>query len=202
VLALSIIYGQKHIKELKAAKNIADYYGVDHKVLDLTPIFSESDCPLLSHSDKEIKHQSYAEQLKSIGGEGTVDTYVPFRNGLMLSAAASIALSAGASVIYYGAHSDDAAGNAYPDCTEQFIKAMNYAINEGSGKLLNLVAPLSRMNKAQVVKYGMGLDTPFELTWSCYEGNEKPCGTCGTCIDRAKAFELNGICDPALEVRK
>ena len=102
------------------------------------------------------------------------------------------------SVIYYGAHADDAAGNAYPDCSSVFNNAMNTAVYEGSGKQLKLEAPFVNMTKADVVKIGLELKVPYELTWSCYEGGDKPCGQCGTCIDRAKAFELNGINDPAM----
>ena len=114
VIALTVAYGQKHTKEIEAARKTAEYYEVEHLYLDLEPIFRYSDCSLLKHSDREIPHESYAEQLKETDGS-PVSTYVPFRNGLFLSSAASIALSKNCSVIYYGAHADDAAGNAYPD---------------------------------------------------------------------------------------
>lgn len=197
VIALSVSYGQKHTKEVEAAEKIAKYYGVEKIDLDLSLIFKFSDCSLLKGSSQEIPHESYAEQLENTNGS-PVSTYVPFRNGLFLSSAASIALSRECSFIYYGAHSDDAAGNAYPDCSEEFNNAMNTAIYEGSGKQLQIKAPFVGMTKADVVKMGMELQVPYELTWSCYEGGEKPCGKCGTCIDRAKAFEENGIADPAV----
>lgn len=198
VIALNMFYGQKHDKELASAKAVAEYYGVEYREMDMSVVMESSDCPLLKHSTKSIKHQSYGEQLAKMGGEGTVDTYVPFRNGLFLSAATAVAISVGASRVYYGAHADDAAGNAYPDCSQQFADAMNNAIYEGSGKAVRLVAPLIGLNKTQVVKLGLGLRAPYKLTWSCYEGGEKPCGKCGTCIDRAKAFRENGVEDPAI----
>ena len=114
--------------------------------------------------------------------------------------AAAIATSVHAGIVYYGAHADDAAGRAYPDCTPEFEEAMDRAIYEGSGRLVRLYAPLLNWNKAQVVKYGLELKAPYHLTWSCYEGGDTPCGKCGTCIDRAKAFEANGVSDPAMEV--
>lgn len=198
VIALSVSYGQKHTKEIKAAEDIAKFYGIEKTDLDLSLIFKFSDCSLLASSDTEIPHGSYADQLEQT--EGTpVSTYVPFRNGLFLSSAAAIAISRGCSVIYYGAHSDDAAGSAYPDCSEVFNNAMNTAIYEGSGRQLKIEAPFVGMTKADVVKMGLELGVPYELTWSCYEGGEKPCGTCGTCIDRAKAFEMNNINDPAIK---
>ena len=195
VIALSVFYGQKHDKEIQAARKIAEYYGVELKSLDLTAIFADSDCSLLSKNDEAIPEESYAEQLSKTGGK-PVSTYVPFRNGLFLASAASIALSNGCSVIYYGAHSDDAAGNAYPDCSDKFNNAMNEAIFTGSGEQLSIEAPFVSMTKADVVKTGLRLNVPFELTWSCYEGGEKACGVCGTCRDRLRAFRENGLTDP------
>lgn len=198
VVALSVSYGQKHTKEVEAADNIAKHYGVDFIKLDLAEMFKYSNCSLLQHSDKEVPHESYAEQLKETDGS-PVSTYVPFRNGLFIASAASIALSKGCGVILYGAHADDAAGNAYPDCSEMFNNAMNTAVWEGSGHQVKVEAPFVGMNKAGVVKIGLELSVPYELTWSCYEGHDKPCGVCGTCIDRQKAFEENGVTDPLLK---
>lgn len=197
VIALSITYGQKHTKEIEAAKAIVQYYGIEKIDLDLSLIFQFSNCSLLKGSNEDIPHESYAEQLEKTNGS-PVSTYVPFRNGLFISSAAAIALSRKCSVIYYGAHADDAAGNAYPDCSSAFNNAMNTAVYEGSGKQLNIEAPFVNMTKADVVKIGLELNVPYELTWSCYEGGDKPCGKCGTCIDRANAFKSNGIEDPAM----
>ena len=166
VLALSLYYGQKHSRELEAARKIAKHYGVKHKELDLALIFADSDCSLLSGSTEDIPKESYAEQLKKTDGK-PVSTYVPFRNGLFLASAASIALSNGCTEIYYGAHSDDAAGNAYPDCSSDFNDAINRAIYLGSGEELRVVAPFIGMNKAQVIAEGLKLNVPYELTWSC-----------------------------------
>lgn len=198
VVALSVYYGQKHTKEIEAAQNITAYYGVEHISLDLTKIFQYSDCSLLSHSDREVPHESYAEQLEKTDGS-PVSTYVPFRNGLFLSSAASIAISKDCGVIYYGVHADDAAGNAYPDCSDAFHKAMREAISIGSGNQVSIEAPFVNWTKAQVVKKGLELHVPYEYTWSCYEGGDRPCGVCGTCRDRAEAFRLNGVEDPALK---
>lgn len=198
VIALSVYYGQKHDKEITAAKAVAEHYGVKWLTLDLAAIFADSDCTLLKGSSGEIPKQTYAEQLSVSDGK-PVSTYVPFRNGLFLASAASIALSNGCGLIYYGAHSDDAAGNAYPDCSEKFNNAMNEAIFTGSGEQLSIKAPFVSLTKADVVKLGNELGVPFELTWSCYEGGDKPCGVCGTCRDRAAAFEQNGLTDPLMK---
>lgn len=198
VLALSISYGQKHSKEIEAAKAVAQHYSVEQLFLDLGLIFQYSNCSLLQQSTEDIPEESYAEQIEKSGGETPVSTYVPFRNGLFLSAAASIALSRDCEVIYYGAHADDAAGFAYPDCSPVFNNAMNTAIYEGSGHQLRIEAPFVNKNKSDIVALGLRLNVPYELTWSCYEGGNKPCGKCGTCIDRAAAFAANGVTDPAL----
>lgn len=195
VIALSVYYGQKHSREMESSKKIAEYYGVKLITLDLALIFKGSDCSLLADSDKEIPQETYAEQLEKTDGK-PVSTYVPFRNGLFISSSASVALSNGCTVIYYGAHSDDSAGNAYPDCSPEFNEAINRAVFLGSGGQLSVTAPFVNMTKADVVKKGLELKVPYEMTWSCYEGSDKPCGVCGTCRDRIHAFEANGVKDP------
>lgn len=196
VIALSIRYGQKHLKEMLRAAEIAGYMGVRFIHKDIEDIFSLSDCPLLYNSGREMQHKSYGEQIKE---NGKVDTYVPYRNGTILSVAATIATSIFPDEeveIYYGAHADDAAGAAYADCSQEFIKAQTEAIKLGTYNKVTVVAPLAKMNKAQVVAEGLRLKVPYHLTWSCYEGRAKQCGTCGTCIDRKEAFKANGIEDP------
>lgn len=194
----SIFYGQKHSRELESADKIAEYYGVKHYELDLSKILAFSNCSLLKHSNEEIQHKSYAEQIAE-DGEGRVRTYVPFRNGLLLSTATALADSIypGEEVkIFYGAHADDAAGRAYADCSPEFANAMSEAIKIGTYGNISIERPLINLNKAGVVSEGLRLNVPYELTWSCYEGGEKPCGTCGTCIDRKTAFVMNNTIDP------
>lgn len=197
VTALSISYGQKHAREIQSAVAVASHYGVQQQFLDLGQIFAQSNCSLLDHSTEEVPHESYAQQLEHTQGS-PVSTYVPFRNGLFLSSAASVALGLGCSVLYYGAHADDSAGNAYPDCSQEFVDSMRAAIELGTGGELTMEAPFVTWTKAQIVKQGLELGVPYQLTWSCYEGGQRPCGVCGTCIDRTAAFELNGTVDPLL----
>lgn len=200
VAALSVFYGQRHAKEQQCARKVAEYYGVPLYEVDLSSTMQYSNCSLLKQSTEEVVHKSYAEQQAE--KPGTVSTYVPFRNGLMLSAAGALALSLfddGEVELYYGAHADDAAGRAYPDCTPEFVNAMCQALYEGSGRRLMLVAPLLNCNKTEVVATGLKIGVPYKYTWSCYEGGDHPCGKCGTCIDRAQAFYNNGVPDPALQ---
>lgn len=117
----------------------------------------------------------------------------------MLSSVATLAMSIYPNEeveIYLGAHADDSAGRAYADCSEEFTDAMKEAIYIGTYEKVTVKAPLVNMTKADVVKTGLKLKVPYELTWSCYEGGEKQCGTCGTCIDRKNAFKRNGVKDP------
>lgn len=203
VTTVSVFYGQKHSKELDCANDIAVYYGMDHKVLDLSfaGIMDDSKCSLLKSSGQDIPEKSYGEQIKESGNE-IVSTYVPFRNGLLLASVAAFAMSKYPDDevdIYLGAHADDVAGSAYADCSPAFTEAMGKAIELGTYGRVHLKAPLVNLNKAEVVKLGLALGTPYELTWSCYEGGEVPCGKCATCLDRAEAFRANGVPDPAIK---
>lgn len=198
VVTASIYYGQAHKKELLAAKNIAEYYNVRHIERDISSIMQDAKnvCSLMEGSSIKMNDKSYAEQ---IAEDGKPNTEVPMRNGIFLMIAASIAMSIfpnEAVSIIYGAHSDDAAGSAYPDCSHEFADRVDEAIQIGSRNKVHLERPLIDMTKAEVVKLGIGLGVDFSKTWSCYHGGERACGKCGTCIDRLKAFEANGIKDP------
>lgn len=201
VITVSAYYGQKHDIELKCATNVAKYYGVKHMEIDLSKIFAYSNCSLLANSTEEIRHKSYADQIAE-DGEGMVRTYVPFRNGLLLSSVAAIAMSLvedkpdTTANIYLGAHADDAAGEAYADCSPEFTNTMKRAIEIGTYSKVSVRAPFVNMTKADIVGLGLKLKVPYELTHSCYEGERPCCGTCGTCIDRINAFKINGAVDP------
>lgn len=202
VIALSIFYGQKHAIERDSAVWQCNRLGVDLIEADLSQMFKYNldSSALLQGSKMNIIHKSYAEQLADLGGSGTVSAYVPYRNGLFLSFAAAVALQLDCDELFYGAHADDAAGRAYPDCTEAFIMAQAEAILNGTAEKVSLTAPWWMKNKSEIVTTGLELGMTkeeFAHTWSCYEGNEEtgPCGTCGTCIDRIVAFRANGIQD-------
>ena len=198
VTALGVSYGQKHVRELESAQAVAKHYQVAQHMLDLSNALAASTNALMARSSHPIEHESYGQQIQG-REEGPVSTYVPLRNGLMLSAAAAFALSIYPDrrvLLYLGAHADDAAGSAYPDCSAEFVGTMGRAIELGTYGLVSLEAPFVHVNKAAVVKCGLDMQVPYHLTWSCYEGSSKPCGTCGTCIDRIAAFRANGIDDP------
>lgn len=198
VETVSVYYGQRHMKELRCAEMVARHYGIPHHTLDLSNVFKECQCPLLSASKQSIPHKTYAEQI-SESEDGVVPTYVPFRNGLLLSAVTSYAMSLHPNeeiTLFLGNHTDDSAGNAYPDCSVAFSNAITEAIEEGTSHKVHIRTPFKEMAKKDIVALGLRLGTPYKLTWSCYEGGEKACGTCGTCRDRVEAFKANGVHDP------
>lgn len=198
VTALCVTYGQKHSKEMLCSAKIADYYGVDFRIMDLSEIYKDNTSCTLLNGNADMEHKSYVEQQEN-SETGIVNTYVPFRNGLMIAAAAAKAMGIYPDEeieLYLGAHKDDAAGNAYPDCSKKFTDFMYEAVYAGTGGYVKPLAPFVNMTKAEIVQLGLELKVPYEFTWSCYEGNEKQCGTCGTCIDRKEAFRANGVEDP------
>jgi 7-cyano-7-deazaguanine synthase len=192
ILALSLDYGQTHLKELECACWQAEHLGIPWKRLNIQSIFNGIKTPLLT--GQGIPSTTYAEQTN---GKDPVPTYVPYRNGLLLSIAASQAYAAGADYIAYAAHADDALGAAYPDCSQEFIRKQDETIVEGTAqKIKGIIAPFAHMEKHAVVSLGIDMGVDFSHTYSCYRGGEKPCGACGTCLDRIAAFAANDMQDP------
>ena len=171
--------------ELEAARKIAAYYKVPHQILEVSSVFSGSKSSLNAENDIEVSTGDYATQTEA-------NTEVEFRNGIFISILAGIAMQKGASEIYFGAHLDDS-GVIYPDCSPEFIEAMNQAVQLGSGGKVRLTAPFGQVKKQDIVAKGVELGVPYALTYSCYNGVYPPCGKCGTCIDRNKAFLANGL---------
>lgn len=197
VEAVSIDYGQRHIKELKAAAVICEALGITHRIVRFPKYLLAGS--LLTGYREKIPDVSYADL-----PAGVSPTYVPFRNGLLLSAVAALAQAwAGsatnsAATIYIGAHADDAVRDAYPDCSVAFVAAMREAIRIGTYNLISLEAPFVGLEKADVIKRGRDLLVPFEQTWSCYKGEELHCGICPTCRSRREAFKSAGVTDPTV----
>lgn len=194
-LSLSFDYGQRHYQELAAAADIAEHYGVEHLVLCLDPAAFGSSS-LLDATSSVPKGDELAN-------EGIPSTYVPGRNTLFLAYAMGQAELRGASEIHYAAHVDDAAG--YPDCRPSFVEAFQGLLNVASkqsveGQGIRLVAPFLKMTKGEIIRRGQELQSPMEMTWSCYAPQgDAPCGECLACTLRCKAFNSAGIIDPALE---
>lgn len=190
VCAVSVSYGQRHTKELYHAAKIAKFAGVEHQIISMDQIIGKGG---LTNDELEIPKKSYDEL------DGISPTYVPFRNGLMLSALASIAQAdEEAKAVYYGAHAEDAANWAYPDCTPEFIGAMANAIFIGTYQQVRLHTPYMWYHKSEIVAEGVKLGVPYVYTWSCYEGGDYHCGECPTCLSRKEAFAYAGVDDPTV----
>lgn len=203
VEALSIDYGQRHKKEIEYAKKSCAYLGIPHSTLNVKRIV-----PNTMLTDKKIKvpHISY-DKIK-----GVSPTYVPFRNGLMLSVLTSyihgtlvnrekssfglIPQGSSRAALYFGAHAEDAKNWAYPDCTPEFIGSMANAIYIGTYYQVRLHTPLMWEMKSDIIRLGHKLGVKWELTWSCYKGERLHCGKCPTCLSRRQAFKDAGVEDP------
>lgn len=187
-LALSCDYGQRHRRELDSARALAAHYGLRHETADLRALahlLSSS----LTDTSVAVPHGHYtAENMKS--------TVVPNRNMILAAVAAGWAISQKASAVAYAAHSGD--HTIYPDCREEFAQAVDQALRLCDWSEVRLLRPFTGKSKADLVRLGTSLGVPFHLTWSCYEGGDKHCGQCGTCVERIEAFKLAGVSDPTV----
>jgi 7-cyano-7-deazaguanine synthase len=186
-VAVSFDYGSKHNhREIPFAAEHAARLSVRHEVvaLDFVNRLFASD---LLKSGGQIPDGHYeAENMRQ--------TVVPFRNAIMLSIACGVAESAKAAGLVIAAHSGDHA--IYPDCREDFMRAMGAAMKAGTYDHVELLRPFIALNKGEIVKAGLALGVDFARTWSCYKGGARHCGTCGTCVERREAFEQAGVADP------
>jgi len=188
---LTVSYGQKHAREIQSARKIADKLGVKQHYITL-------DLPWLSSSSLVDEKQALPDvSMEEIESHHIPTTYVPGRNLMFLSVAASLLDAVGADALVAGPNAVDFSG--YPDCTPQFFEAVKAAINcgtaRGVGGGVKVFMPLMNLSKTEIVKLGAKLGVPFELTWSCYAGGEKPCGHCDSCKLRARGFAEAGIVD-------
>jgi len=195
VAGINILYGQKHSKENKAAGKIAAHLGLGNfETIELSgELFKNAGSSLIDAAE-EVPQGPYPDNL------GPVSTYVPFRNGNLISIATSYSMKQNAQALYFGAHAEDAQNWAYPDCTPEFLGAMKNAVWVGTYHKVRLITPLEWLTKADIVALGNKIGAPFELTWSCYNGGVKACGQCATCLSRLAAFETNKLKDPVCYV--
>lgn len=191
---LNFDYGQRHGVEMKMASELARLAEAGLKTVKLSLPWGES-----SLLDKNMALPS-GRKPEAIRSSGIPSTYVPARNTVFLSIAASYAETIGADSIFIGAHFEDSSG--YPDCRKRYLEAMDRAIKAGTKrgieKGLSLKFPLIDMKKKEIILLGDSLGVPFKHTWSCYEGAQAPCGKCDSCILREKGFREAGLKDPAV----
>lgn len=182
---LSFNYGQRHVRELESAKLTAQKLGFKHDVIDL-PIGQFFVGSSLT-DDIEVPEGHYA-------AENMRSTVVPNRNAIMLSIAYGIAVCEKADVVACGVHAGD--HYIYPDCRPEFICALQNALQLATDSSVEIFAPFLQISKTDIAKIGIDLGLPYEDTWTCYKGQEKHCGKCGSCIERKESFAENGVKDP------
>ncbi len=189
IIALHFNYGQRtEHKEVECFRKVAaSVHASESYEIDL-PFFEQIGASALT--DKSIDVPT--------GGieEGVPVTYVPFRNGIFLSIAAAVAEKHGAETLYIGVVEEDSSG--YPDCRENYIKQMQYAINLGTRDetRLEIKMPLVALKKSQIVQKSLELNVPLNDTWSCYKSEVLACGVCDSCRLRLKGFKEAGLVDP------
>jgi len=186
---LHINYGQRtEKKELEAFNKISDHFGVKNRlIVDISHLKNIGGSSLTDFSMDVEKGDINRKSIPS--------TYVPFRNGNIVSIAVSWAEVIKASRIFIGVVEEDSSG--YPDCRKSFYDAFNEVLKVGLAYTdLRIETPLIDKSKGEIVKIGLSLGAPFELTWSCYTDNDVACGKCDSCLLRLKGFKEAGIKDP------
>ena len=191
VTALTINYGQRHKRELDAAKAVAAHYKVPHIIMQFPltgfrSALTDESIPVPDRKPEEI-------------GYDIPETYVPARNIVFLSLAAGLAESVDASAVFIGANAIDYSG--YPDCRPEFFQAFEDMLEVGTkrgvlGHPVRIEHPILKKSKAEIVKMGLKLGATLHLTWSCYRGGEKACGHCDSCVRRLKGFKEARSKDP------
>lgn len=198
IYALTLDYGQRHLREIDSARKVAASLGASaHEVLSVD--LSRWGGSALTAGIDIPQDRNSAEMAADIP-----PTYVPARNTVFLSLAMAWAEVLGAQAIYIGVNQLDYSG--YPDCRREYIEAFEQlaalATRAGVlGQKLTIHAPLISLTKAQIIRLGAQLGVDYSLTWSCYLGADRPCGRCDSCVLRAKGFEEAGLPDPALQGR-
>jgi 7-cyano-7-deazaguanine synthase len=187
--ALHISYGQRtEQRERESFERICDRLGIDHRLVVRNEAFRLIGGSALTDDNIAVPESH------EIGSDIPV-TYVPFRNAHFLSVAVSWAEVLDASQIYIGAVEQDSSG--YPDCRPAYYEAFNQVIRTGTKEgCIEVVTPLIAMRKSEIVRLGLDLGAPFDLTWSCYSRDDRACGVCDSCVLRLRAFHEAGAVDP------
>lgn len=183
-LGISFDYGSNHNKrEIAFARLHCERLNIRHIVIDLDFMHRYFKSSLLEGADA-IPEGNYAD-------ENMRSTVVPFRNGIMLAIAAGVAESNGLKYLMIANHGGD--HTIYPDCRPEFISAMSAATKAGTYPGIEVLAPYTNITKGEIALRGKALGVNYAETWSCYKGGDKPCGKCGTCIERREALAYAGI---------
>lgn len=186
---ISVMYGQRHSKEVLLAAQHASALRIQHNIIELATLGQLLRGSCLTDRSVPVPDGHYAEESMKL-------TVVPNRNMIMISIAASIAIAEGYDTVAYASHSGD--HTIYPDCRPPYVKALKEALNLCDWKTVDLWAPFVLKDKAAIVTIGSQLAVPFEITWSCYKGLAAHCGKCGACNERKEAFTKANVPDPTV----
>lgn len=187
---LHVSYGQRtEARERRAFDELADHYGVAKRLVVSIEHLKQIGGSSLTDQDIPVTEANLASR-------EIPTSYVPFRNAHLLSIATSWAEAIGAARIYIGAVAEDSSG--YPDCRPEFYEAFQRAIDVGTRPetRVEIVTPVIHLRKSEIVRRGLELAAPLELTWSCYKAEDKACGRCDSCALRRRAFQDAGVADP------
>jgi len=186
VHGLSFNYGQRHVRELDCARQVCADLGIPHKEIDIRAMSEVMSGSSLT-SDIDVPEGHYEEASMKA-------TVVPNRNMILLSLATGYAVTVGASAVWFGAHGGDHA--IYPDCRPEFVEKMDAVCRVANYEPVGIEAPFIRMDKGEILAEGLKLGLDYGQTWTCYNGRDKACGRCGSCVERLEAFAANGVTDP------
>ncbi|MFH9423954.1 7-cyano-7-deazaguanine synthase QueC [Streptomyces sp. NPDC017056] len=187
--AVTVDYGQRHHREIDAARKIAEHYGAEHHVVDLSGIGVLLEGSALTDSKVSVPSGHYAEETMRT-------TVVPNRNAILANVAVGAAVARRAGVVALGMHAGD--HFIYPDCRPAFVKALDHLVqvaNEGF-PTPHVETPFITWSKTDIAVYGNRIGAPLGESWSCYRGGDRHCGTCGTCYERREAFRNAEVPDP------
>ncbi|NWF31171.1 7-cyano-7-deazaguanine synthase QueC [Streptomyces sp. PKU-EA00015] len=189
LLLLSFDYGQRHVRELQAAGEVAAHFDAEHHTVDLLGVGKLMPGSALTDPNVAVPDGHYAE-------ESMRATVVPNRNAIMANIAVGIASAHDADLVALGIHAGDHA--VYPDCRPAFLDALRASVTTALDGFPNpcIEAPFIAWSKTQIAAYAHEIGAPLEISWSCYKGGRAHCGTCGTCVERREAFTDAGLADP------
>lgn len=188
-MALTFDYGQKAAdKEIKAAKNVCDFYGIQHRIIPLNWLEIITQTSLVSNMDVPLLEETELDDISTT--INTMDSvWVPNRNGLFINIAASFADSFKYDVIVFGANKEE--GTTFKDNTEDFVEAINLSLENSTGYPVKVLAPLIKYNKNDIVKFALEKDVPLKFIRSCYLDDDRQCGQCESCLRLKRALDAN-----------
>lgn len=191
VEAVSIHYGQRHVRELESAAAVAAYYSIRHDVINLGVLRDYLGGSALTSDNVDVPEGHYS-------APSMAATVVPNRNAIMLTVAAGIAVARGHTTVGTAVHAGD--HPIYPDCRPSFIHALSLATELGTAGYgdVSIAAPFADRTKTDIARIGAAISAPVHLSWSCYQGGDRHCGRCGTCTERWEAHQDASVDDPTV----